>query len=109
MMTSRHHRAEKISIPDRENISGHSETHLEVETPPWCLFQNFVKKYHNPRTRARKGQIREILPDLYINSHSYEEEDVSRMIKITENRKNVGISLRAGMVTKESKGSILER
>ena len=71
--------------------------------------ENFVKKYYNPRTRARKEQIREILPDLYINSQSYEEEDVSRMIKITQNRKNVGISLRAGMVTKESKGSILER
>ena len=45
--------------------------------------ENFVKKYYNPRTRARKEQIREILPDLYISSHSYEEDDVTRMIKIT--------------------------
>lgn len=71
--------------------------------------ENIVQKYYNPRKRARMEQVREILTDLYISSTSYREEDVTQMIQITENKRNVGISLRAGMVRGQARMSILER
>merc|ERR1712066_900482 len=54
-------------------------------------------------------QIKEILTDLYINSNTYEGEDVTKMLQITQNRKNIGISLRAGMLSNGSKWNILKR
>ena len=71
--------------------------------------EKIVPKYYNPRKRARVEQVREILTDLYISSTSYREEDVARMIQITENKRNVGISLRAGLVRGQARLSILER
>ena len=71
--------------------------------------EKLVKKYYNPRKRARMEQVREILTDLYIKSNTYEDEDVNEMIKITKNRQNIGISLRAGMLSTGSTWSNIKR
>jgi len=71
--------------------------------------EKLVKKYYDPRKRSRMEPVREILTDLYMNTNRYEEEDVTKMIKIIQNRKNIGISLRAGMVPNGSNNRILQR
>ena len=71
--------------------------------------EKLVKKYYDPRKRSRMEPVREILTDLYMNTNRYEEEDVTKMIKLIQNRKNIGISLRAGMVPNGSNNRILQR
>jgi len=54
-----------------------------------------------PYQPPRSNPIREILPDYYLQSQGYTEQDVDRMQALSEGLERVGFVLRAGMIRSE--------